>query len=264
MSKPYNLTNFATIRTSSLFTPTDIDLLFHKLLATMKKLHTYLIAIAFLGVSPLKAQDLQQEVGNWYWNNRFATADVNKNGVLSKEELLAFPSEFSYYLNENYFRLSDANQDGNLSNEEVSARQTAEFAYRMAMEKREIRKLQTEFTNLANADVHFLKENIDLTAKLFQNYSWLMDNMALAQSLYKDKDFIKKNEKLALALSTNLCWMASNPSEAQNLYEGQKEMLKSPALLGWRSNHLKFIRQNPALKAFYHLDGYDAIIKVSK
>lgn len=230
----------------------------------MKNLQTYLIAIALFGISYLNAQDLRQEVGNWYWNNRFAAADANKDYKLSKEEITAFPSEFSYYLNENYFRLSDENKDEYLSNEEISARQTSEFSYRIAMEKREMRKLQTEYPQLTNASVLFLKENADLTAKLFQNYSWLMENMEVSQEVYADKTWMTAHENVNLALHQNLCWMASNPNEAQNLYEGQKEMLKSPALLGWRSNHLKFIRQNPALKAFYNLEGYDATIKVAK
>jgi hypothetical protein len=230
----------------------------------MKKLQTYLIAIAFFGISYANAQDLRQEVGNWYWNNRFATADANKDAVLSQNELVAFPSEFSYYLNEHYFQLSDENKDGNLSAAEISNRQTTEFAYRLAMEKREIRKLQVQYPDLNTVNSNFLKENADLTAKLFQNYSWLVENKAVAQEVYKDKTWMSNQAQVSLALHQNLCWMASNPNEAQNLYEEQKETLKSPALLGWRSNHLKFIRQNPALKAFYQLDGYDATIKVSR
>jgi len=233
-------------------------------MATMKKLQTYLLSVALLCISYVNAQDLRQEVGDWYWNNRFATADANKDGALSKEELAAFPSEFTYYLNENYFRLSDENRDGSLSTAEITNRQTTEFSYRLAMEKREIRKLQTEFPLLANVNATFLKENPLITAKLFQNYSWLVENRAVAQEVYKDKVWMDAQEEVSLALHQNLCWMASNPNEAQNLYEGQKETLKSPALLGWRSNHLKFIRQNPALKAFYQLEGYDATIKVAK
>ncbi len=229
----------------------------------MKKLTLILSGLFLVAVvTPTFSQTMQQKVSNWYWQERFVVADANEDALLEKAELSKFASEFSYYLDTKNFQLSDENHDGFLSYQEMLTRKDAEANYRTTMESRQIRALEAANAGLAAADVQFLKNNSVLTASLFSNFTWLIQHAELAEKIYSDKLWIATHTSVGNALHHNLCWMASNPKSAKGMYEAQK--VASPELLGWRSDHLKFIRQNPALAAYYQLEGFKAGIKVGK
>lgn len=216
----------------------------------------------FAVATPIFAQTMQQKVSNWYWQERFVVADANEDALLEKSELGKFATEFSYYLEAKNFQLSDENHDGFLSYQEMLSRKEAEANYRISMESRQIRSLEAANKGLANADVQFLKNNSVLTMTLFSNFTWLVQHADLAEKVYSDKLWMATHTSVSNALHHNLCWMASNPKSAKVIYEAQKTA--SPELLGWRADHLKFIRQNPALETHYQLEGFQAIIKVGK
>lgn len=229
----------------------------------MKKQTLILIGLSLVLVAtPTFAQTMQQKVSNWYWQERFVVADANEDALLEKAELGKFSTEFSYYLDTKNFQLSDENHDGFLSYQEMLSRKEAEANYRISMETRQIHSLETANTGLANADVQFLKNNAVLTASLFSNFTWMIQHADLAEKLYADKLWMATHTSVGNALHHNLCWMASNPKSAKVIYESHKTA--SPELLGWRADHLKFIRQNPALEAYYQLEGFQAVIKVAK
>lgn len=218
--------------------------------------------LSFAVATPIFAQTMQEKVSNWYWQERFVVADANEDALLEKVELGKFATEFSYYLEAKNFQLSDENHDGFLSYQEMLSRKEAEANYRISMESRQIRSLEAANQGLANADVQFLKNNSVLTMTLFSNFTWMIQHADLAEKLYSDKLWMATHTSVSNALHHNLCWMASNPKSAKVIYEAQKTA--SPELLGWRADHLKFIRQNPALETHYQLEGFQAIIKVGK
>lgn len=204
------------------------------------------------------AQDLGYEVSNWYWKQRFDIADQNHNQQLDKNELLALPIEFAYYLSANHFDLSDENHDMQLSFAEMASRKKTEMAFRQLQEKRQIRALLAANQALQTLEVMQLKKQPELMVQLFSNYTWLQENEKIAKELYADSEWLKANPLVAQAFSQNLCWLASCPTEAKKLYDLQKE--SSPLVSAWRASHLKFIRQNPALETFYQLGDSETMI----
>lgn len=213
-------------------------------------------------ITPSFAQTMQQKVSNWYWQERFVVTDANEDALLEKSELSKFPSEFSYYLDTKNFQSSDENHDGLLSYQEMLSHKDAEANYRISMETRQIHNLEIANPGISTANLQYLKNNSVLTAILFSNFTWLVQHADLAEKLYTDQLWMATHTTVANALHHNLCWMASNPKSAKNIYDTQK--VASLELLGWRADHLKFMRQNPALEAYYQLEGFKAFIKVGK
>lgn len=219
----------------------------------------------FLIISPsLFSQSLQEKVSTWYWEERFAVADVNEDALLEKSELSKFNSEFSFYLDSKNFASTDENNDGFLSFAEMVGKKNAEIGFRSTMENRQIRNLTATYPDLANPTIDLLKKNPDLTTILLSNFTWMSQNLALVEAIYTDKAWMAAHTKANDALQRNLCWMASCPKSAKYLYGQAKNGASSPELLGWKSDHLKFLRQNSLSEDFYLIDGYKAVIKVGK
>ena len=221
----------------------------------MEKRKLPLLCLVILSFFYSFAQDTEK-ASNWYWRERFVAADVNENAFLEKAELAKFPLEFAYYLDSRNFSTTDENRDGELSFNEMSAKESAEIAYRTTMENRQVRSLETAYPQLAKNPLVFLKSNPSVAATLFGNLTWMMNHANVVSEICKDTKWLNEQPNVAYAINHNLCWMASNPGSAKYLYENMKESFASPELLGWRSEHIKFLRQNTALNNFYTIDGY--------
>lgn len=209
-------------------------------------------------------QSTGDKISNWYWKERFTTADANRNAMLERTELSKFPSEFSYYLDNRNFMVSDLNEDGELSFGEMIDKKESEIAYRNAMETRQIRQLEATYPALVKSPTDFILATPTIAAILFENFAWTTQHRDVMEVLYKNKTWMNSNKEAAAALNRNLCWMASNPKSAEYLYNNQKSGFSTPELLAWKSEHLKFMRQNNVADNFYTLDGYKGYIKTKK
>lgn len=231
----------------------------------MERLKLPLLCLACLLLNAVSAQvSTAEKVSKWYWKERFAAADANENALLEKSELAKFPSEFAYYLESRNFIIADENNDGELSYNEMQNKKNAEIAYRSTMENRQIRTLEGNFPELAKNPLTFLRSNPEMANTLFGNFTWMTKNAAVVSDLIKDKSWIDAATEAGNALNHNLCWMASNPNSAKYLYENRKNSFSTAELLGWRAEHIKFLRQNTVMDNFYTIDGYKDYVKVNK
>lgn len=231
----------------------------------MERLKLPLLCLAVLVLNFVSAQtSTSEKVSRWYWEKRFSAADANDNALLEKSELAKFPSEFAYYLESRNFIIADENGDGELSFSEMQNKKNAEVAYRSTMENRQIRTLEGNFPELSKNTLSFLKGNPTVASTLFGNFTWMTNNASVVSALFKDKTWMNSATEASKALNHNLCWMASNPISAKYLYENMKMSFSSTELLGWRSEHIKFLRQNTVLDNFYTIDGYKDYIKINK
>lgn len=213
---------------------------------------------------PLFSQSLSDKVSTWYWEERFAVADVNEDALLEKSELSKFSTEFAFYLDSKNFTSTDENGDGFLSFAEMIGKKNAEIGFRTTMENRQIRSLIAANPELANPTLVFLKSKPEITSLLLGNFTWMTQNLSLTEAIYTDKYWMNANPKANEALQRNLCWMASCPQSAKYLYTQHKNSISAPELIGWRADHLKFLRQNTLSEDLYLIDGYKAFIKVGK
>lgn len=212
-----------------------------------------IIILTHINVS---AQDeaLSKEITIWYQEERFILADKNDDALLDKSEVEQFKSEFAYFLEPRNYEVSDKNQDGFLSFQEVVNRTKSETIYSYQQERKEILRLAREYPLIFQADVKYLKNNPELTGQLFRNFVWMYEHSDLVRDICKDKGWMTKNPKVTLTLHKNLRWMASNPTLAKSLYKNRDLTHKLPHLLGWRANHLEFIRRHPVADKFYEME----------
>ena len=214
------------------------------------------LLLSSLLVSSIYAQNsiMDQQITNWYLEERFLIADQNDDALLDESEMQAFSSEFIYYLSERHFELVDKNQDGFLSFNEINLKKKTETLYRYSQERKQLRTLAGTYPFLNQADEDYLKKNPALVAQLFTNLTWMYENAELAEKIYKDKLWASKNPEVMIALHNNLRWMAANPMEAKNLYRDRNYTESLPHLLGWRADHKDFIRAHPLTNQFYELE----------
>lgn len=191
------------------------------------------------------------EISIWFQEERFLMADRNEDAYLDRQEMTAFPNEFVYYLTDQNFGLTDQNGDRKLSFNEIHARRSTENIYRYHIERREIRRLSSEYPLLAQADAKFLRKHPDLVRQLFANLLWMYEHPELAEKIYSDKTWCQSHPEVLVALHRNLRWMAANPATAARLYQNRTATQYVPELMSWRADHKLFIRQHPKWKAFY-------------
>lgn len=220
-----------------------------------KLLTVLLIIISFSNHTLLSQEQIStREIHLWFQEERFLITDQDNNALLDREEMLKYNSEFAYYLAQNHYDLTDTNNDNLISFKEILARTEVENAYRYAQERKQLRKLATEYPFLRQADQHYLKNNPKLAEQLFSNLYWLYEHPELAKQVYEDKSWTNKNLDVLLALHNNLRWMAANPYEAKNLYRNRKVTMDLPHLVGWRSHHKDFIQKHIIAQKFYELE----------
>jgi hypothetical protein len=193
----------------------------------------------------LQAQTPGQKVAEWYLEERFLLADRNEDARLSPEELAAFPGEFVYYRLDQHFAAADQNQDGHLTFQEMKSRTRTENSYRYQQEQRRLRNLAREYPMLAQADKRYLEARPELVKELFSNLIWMYQHAELAEKLYRDRSFVQQHPEVLQALHLNLRWLAANPGEARQLYRNRETTESLPQLLGWRANHIHFMREQP-------------------
>ncbi len=215
-------------------------------------------------IAPLQAQDPGQAIAEWYLEERFLLADRNEDARLNREELNAFPGEFSYYLLDQHYRAADQNQDGHLTFQEMNSRTQSENAYRYQQEQRRLRSLAREYPLLAQADKRYLEARPKLVRELFSNLTWMYQHAELAEKLYHDRRFVQRYPEVLQALHLNLRWLAANPGEARQLYRNHEATESLPQLLGWRANHMNFIRELPASQGYYHPAFLPAGIRIQR
>jgi hypothetical protein len=210
------------------------------------------------------AQDLSDKVGIWFLEERFIIADLNDDALLEKAELQTFPTEFAYYLQDRNYDHADRNRDGFLSFNEINHLLPSELAYRNSVEKREIRSLEADFSLLNSPSLQYLMDRPELVVRLFGNCTWLFENPALAESLYRNHFWTSEHPEVLVSLHKNLLWMASNPLDAKQLYENRSTTRQLPELLGWRADHVDFMRRYPKLLERYNLGQTLPVIRVNR
>ncbi len=209
---------------------------------------TLILSLSFVFT---QAQEVETLVGNWYLQERFLIADENDDALLNKAELQHFNKEFAYYLYGRNYQLTDLNMDGKLSFNEMSQRIESEFSFRQQMERKEIRELKSQYPQLADPSIDFLKSNPQLVASLFSNLEWMYTHGNLMLALSEDFGWTKNNPEALLNLQRNLCWLATNPQIARKLYQDRETARQLPELLSWRADHKSFLRSNPFLNGNY-------------
>ena len=210
------------------------------------------------------AQNINDEISNWFLEERFIIADKNDDALLDKSEMETYDNEFVYYLTDRNYVLTDKNKDGYLSFQEIHARKKTEYLFRYNMDIREIRTLTRQFPFLPKADVAYLKDNPSLVTELFGNLVWMYENAELAENIYKNKIWMDQHLDAQIALHKNLRWMAANPAVAKNMYRDRKATQQLPQFLGWRASHKNFIRKYPRLDQFYELEFIPAAIRINR
>ena len=223
----------------------------------MNHLKTYgflTLLYVLISVFSLHAQsNANQEISEWYLEERFLSTDQNDDALLDESELYQFEEEFTYYLNGSNYDLTDKNKDGYLSYNEIKSRTRSEFIYRVNIERKTLRNIAREYPLLAQVNAKYLRKNPDLVERLFSNFTWLSEHSRLAETIYKDRSWTTQHPDVLIALHKNLRWMAANPSEARNIYRNRTTTQSLPELLGWRSSHKEFIRTHPTFTQFYEL-----------
>lgn len=203
------------------------------------------------------ADEPTTEIENWYLEERFIVADQNDDSLLSKDELKKFDVEFSYYLVDQNFTLTDLNKDAQLSYNEISKRVKSEFAYRHAMDVKNLRQYQADYPFLASTisagDVKYVKKNPELAAKLFGNFYWMSQNALLAKQIYNDHIWAASNPSAIVALHKNLRFMVAYPAQARELYRYTVATDRLPEMLGWRNDHKDLIRKYSNFERFSNL-----------
>lgn len=205
---------------------------------------TILMLLACASLS-LHAQSPTAVFDTWFLEERFLIADKDENALLNRAELQTYSREFGYYLAENHFALSDLNHDGQLSFNEISKRAQTEFAYRQAMERKEVRALEAQYPMLSLSAETALRNNPSLAEKLFGNYTFLRENAPEVAKLYNDPAWTASHKTAMVALHHNLRWMVANPADARSLYRDRTVTDAIPELLGWRNAHKDLLRRYP-------------------
>ena len=210
------------------------------------------------------AQNINDEISNWFLEERFIIADKNDDALLDHSEMEAYNNEFVYYLTDRNYDLTDKNGDGFLSFQEIHARKKTEYLFRYNMDIREIRNLTRRYPFLPKADEAYLKDNPVLVASLFSNLVWMYQNAELAEEIYKNKIWMDLHIDAKIALHKNLRWMASNPAAARHMYRDRNATQYLPQFLGWRASHKNLIRKYPRLEQFYELEFVPASIRINR
>ena len=219
----------------------------------MKRPLLFLFTTLYLSFSFIQtqAQETETLLGNWYLQERFLIADKNEDALMAKAELQQFSKEFAYYLYGRNFALTDLNRDGKLSFNEMSQRIESEFTFRQQMDRKEIRELKTNYAQLTNPDLTFLKNNPELVAQLFTNLEWMYTHRNLVSQLNEDTQWSQANPETLVSLQRNLCWLATNPEAAKSLYKNREATRQMPELLSWRADHKSFMKTYPFLNGNY-------------
>ena len=207
-----------------------------------------LLFLFFLSAtSGLVAQpnDIARVTSDWFQEERFLIADRNDDARLDRRELMAFPEEFVYFLEDNHFDWADANHDGLLTFHEVRNASQTELNFRFQRDRRALLDLARQFPLLAQADEQYLKDHPDLVVALFSNFNWMLEHPELAASLYSDNTWTNRYPETMLALHRNLRWMVANPSDARSLYRNRQITQQLPEFLAWRADHQDLIRRYP-------------------
>lgn len=225
----------------------------------MEKLTFTIYTLLLLFASSSFGQQIDEKLSSWYWSERFNITDLNEDALLDKSEMGRFPAEYAFFI-EN-FKGSDKNGDGLLSFNEMIAMKQAEIGYRTTMENRKLARLKEQFPELATPSYTLLRKKPELVAELFANFTWMIQNPQLVDALQNDKQWMASNPKVQSALKNNLCWMASAPKSAKHAYKNLNYS-DQPELLGWRADHLKFLKINSISADYYLIDGYQAVIKL--
>jgi hypothetical protein len=198
-----------------------------------------------------QAQETETLLGNWYLQERFLIADKNEDALMEKSELEKFSKEFGYFLYGRNYILTDLNRDGKLSFNEMSQRVESEFSFRQQMDRKEIRELKSNFSELENPNLTFLKNNPELVSKLFTNLEWMYTHPQLVTELSQDASWSQDHPEALLSLQRNLCWLATNPEAAKTLYKNREATRQLPELLSWRADHKSFMKNYPFLNGNY-------------
>ncbi|MEO0898505.1 MAG: EF-hand domain-containing protein [Bacteroidota bacterium] len=214
---------------------------------------TFVTVLALLLLTPAFAQidPLCEEITTWFQEERFLITDQNDDALLSRSEMERFSNEFSYFLDNRHMAIADVNKDGLLSFNEIHSKRSAENVYRYRLERRKLREVARNHPTLAQATSKYLRQHPELVTDLFSNLVWLRENPKLAEKIYKDRRWTATNPEVLVALHRNLRWMAANPTEAQALYKNRNTTRRLPELLGWRADHKAFINQHPQIDRFY-------------
>ncbi|MDX1908590.1 MAG: hypothetical protein SF053_16250 [Bacteroidia bacterium] len=207
---------------------------------------------------------LNQQISLWFLEERFIIADKNDDALLNRDELMRFPQEFGYYLDERTYSLTDKNHDTYLSFYEINARVETEYLYRYNMERRQLRDIGSQYPLLAQTDARALKQQPEVVIQLMGNLVWLYENADIAEKIYKDPVFTASHPEVLDALHRNLRWMAANPNDARVLYQNRTQTQRLPELLSWRASHLEFIRLHPRMDRFYEADFIPEAIRIQR
>ncbi|MEO0468611.1 MAG: hypothetical protein AAF206_03245 [Bacteroidota bacterium] len=203
-------------------------------------------------------------MSTWFLEERFLIADANNDALLDRDELNQFPQEFVYFLVDRHYQLTDQNRDGKLSFNEINTRQRSENIYFFNEQRKNLRKLASEYPLLAQADKSYLLSNPELVKGLFGNLVWLYDHPQLAATVFNDRAWMANHPEAMICLQKNLRWMAANPGPAKNLYRDRTATQRLPELLGWRADHKAFLRSNPKISHFNKLDFIPEGIRINK
>ena len=196
--------------------------------------------------NPAWSQDDDAEtIGRWYLEQRFLIADNDLDETLDPPELKIIQGEFAYYLNGNFYEKCDLNRDGVLSRDEVNKHAIQEWNYRLSSEAGEIARLQAEYPALAKPDVQSLISAPGLMQKLLNNYTWTSQHPALVFEIMSNRTWLSQNPQAIKVFHFNFRWLVDFPQYALRFYKMREWGSYVPELREWRKNHLAFLGAHP-------------------
>lgn len=205
--------------------------------------------LAFAGAGGDDKKETELQMLQWYNDFRFAAADLNKDGLLDKNELRKAAIDWAHYQDQRYFRRADRDIDNKLSKMESLLMVRFEDQAKQMMDKARFEGVMNHGQGKAQVyDYAYAKQNPHMAKKLMASKWWLDNNKETAKKLYTDEEWMAANPAVGGALANNRIWLATNPKAALFLFDTYPDLVKKNASTkAFAAAQKQFVETHPVL-----------------